>query len=63
MKAQVKLPPFKHGNHQSGKPSPEELFDNIKEIVSPSALTNNATILQQINAAEKLGGCTLDFEI
>lgn len=63
MRAQVKLPPFKHGNHQTGKPPPKELLENIKEVLSQSTLTNNATILQQIDAAEKLGGCTLDFEI
>ncbi|KAK1396897.1 Ribonuclease P [Heracleum sosnowskyi] len=63
MDAQVKLLPFKHGSHQSGKPPPVELLKNVKEILSPSAPTNNATILQQIDAAEKLGGCPLDFEI
>lgn len=59
----VKLPLFKHGNHESIKQPPQELFESLRDILSSPTFDNRDTILQQIDAAEKLGCCIIDFQI
>lgn len=59
----VKLPLFKRGNHESIKQPAQELFGSLREILSSPTFDNRDTILQQIDAAEKLGCCIIDFQI
>ncbi|KAG8376034.1 hypothetical protein BUALT_Bualt09G0021700 [Buddleja alternifolia] len=41
----------------------EELSSNVKDVELSSVLKNHASILQKIEAAEKLGACLINFQI
>lgn len=41
----------------------QKLCKNLRNILSASVLSNNQSILSEIEAAEKLGDCVIDFEI
>ncbi|KAF8400811.1 hypothetical protein HHK36_014113 [Tetracentron sinense] len=64
---QMKLPPLNHGNveesHQNTQYPPQEIYRSIRNIISTSVLSNHRTILSEIEAAEKLGSCIIDFQI
>ncbi|XP_065851405.1 proteinaceous RNase P 1, chloroplastic/mitochondrial-like isoform X3 [Euphorbia lathyris] len=51
---------LKPGSHKKSQNSPEEVHDNL--IVS-SGFKDHCTVLSEIEAAEKLGGCVIDFQI
>lgn len=43
--------------------SPQEVYKNLRNVLLASGFTERRTILQEIEAAEKLGGCVIDFQI
>lgn len=44
------------------KPTPK-VYESLRNIHSASVLSNHRTILSEIEAAEKLGECVIDFQI
>lgn len=42
---------------------PQEIYTNLKGILSGSTLSNRGSILGEIENAEKLGSCIIDFQI
>ncbi|XP_010249682.1 PREDICTED: proteinaceous RNase P 1, chloroplastic/mitochondrial-like isoform X2 [Nelumbo nucifera] len=66
-KSPVKLPTLDHCSdetfHGNSKLPPEEIYRNLRNILATSLSPNDNTILSQIEAAEKLGGCSIDFQI
>ncbi|WCJ42493.1 proteinaceous RNase P 1 [Euphorbia peplus] len=54
---------LKHGSHKKLKDSPGEVYENIRDILITSRSTDQCTVLSEIEAAEKLGGCAIDFQI
>ncbi|KAF7153076.1 hypothetical protein RHSIM_Rhsim01G0100400 [Rhododendron simsii] len=53
------------GNKNTDGDSKDEFYKSIRNILSPlmPSISKDPTILPQIEAAEKLGGCVIDFEI
>ncbi|OVA20329.1 Pentatricopeptide repeat [Macleaya cordata] len=56
-----------HGNgskiHQNVELPPQETYRNLRNILSTSVFSNYRTLISDIEDAEKLAGCTLDFQI
>lgn len=52
-----------HVIHGDSKQAPQEIYKNLRNILSLSLLPNHSSILQELEAAEELGGCTIDFQI
>ncbi|XP_073141948.1 proteinaceous RNase P 1, chloroplastic/mitochondrial-like isoform X2 [Henckelia pumila] len=51
------------GSHEHIKEQLQELSSNIKTIVLSSATFNHHSIIPQLEAAEKIGKCLIDFQI
>ncbi|KAJ7973849.1 proteinaceous RNase P 1, chloroplastic/mitochondrial-like [Quillaja saponaria] len=51
-----------HGKSKEMRDTPQEIYKNLREIISASALSDNG-MLSKIEAAELHGGCTIDFQI
>lgn len=49
--------------HENTKHQPQEIYKNLRDIMSGSTMLDNLSILPEIETAEKLGGCTIDFQI
>lgn len=43
--------------------SSQENYKSLKQILSAAVFLNECNLLSEIEAAEKLGGCTVDFQI
>ncbi|KAL5572640.1 hypothetical protein UlMin_022237 [Ulmus minor] len=63
IQTEVKSEPYNNGKHKDTTPHPQEIYKNLKDILSETMNSNHSSILQQIESAEKLGGCTIDFQI
>jgi len=51
-------------NHKEKKETPQELYKNVRDIFLESVSSDkNNSILSDIEAAELIGGCTIDFQI
>ncbi|KAL2342532.1 hypothetical protein Fmac_003817 [Flemingia macrophylla] len=51
-------------NHKDKKETPQDLYKNAKDIfIAPVSSYNNNSILSDIEAAELICGCTIDFQI
>ncbi|CAJ1936981.1 unnamed protein product [Sphenostylis stenocarpa] len=51
-------------NHEEKRETPQELYKNVRDIVlAPVSSDNNNSILSDIEAAESIGGCIIDFQI
>ena len=51
------------GNHDKPKKSTREIYNNIRDIMSASVASDQYTVLSEIEAAEMLGNCVIDFQI
>ncbi|XP_057969725.1 proteinaceous RNase P 1, chloroplastic/mitochondrial-like isoform X2 [Malania oleifera] len=52
-----------YGNQENTKTSPQELYRNLRDVLSDSLPSNHHTILFDIEAAEEVGSCVIDFQI
>ncbi|KAI4347109.1 hypothetical protein L6164_007955 [Bauhinia variegata] len=52
-----------HGNHEEMRDTPQEKHKNLRNIFSASVFSDHRTLLSEIEAAELLAGCTIDFQI
>lgn len=43
--------------------SSQESYKSLKQILSAAVFSDKCNLLKEIEAAEKLGGCTIDFQI
>ncbi|KAM5547775.1 proteinaceous RNase P 1, chloroplastic/mitochondrial-like [Rosa sericea] len=59
----IESQPLKIANHKYTKHRPQEIFKNLKDILSGSTISNHRSIIPEIETAEKIGGCTIDFQI
>ncbi|KAI3945220.1 hypothetical protein MKX01_034981 [Papaver californicum] len=64
----MKQPSSDHGEgskiHQNTRPPPAQAtYRNLRNILSASLLSNYQTPISDIEDAEKLSGCTIDFQI
>lgn len=59
----AKSQPFNNGNPKSASQPPEEIYKNLKVVLSGSMISDDHSILKEIERAEKLAGCTIDFQI
>ncbi|XP_059634957.1 proteinaceous RNase P 1, chloroplastic/mitochondrial-like [Cornus florida] len=57
------LPPHNIGNHKNTKHPPQEIYRNLRNILSTSIFSNHSTIVSEIEAAEEHGSCVIDFQI
>ncbi|XWS69900.1 hypothetical protein CRYUN_Cryun03dG0003300 [Craigia yunnanensis] len=55
--------PLNDGNHDKPKKPTKEIYNNIRDIVSASIASDQYTVLSEIEAAEMLGNCVIDFQI
>ncbi|XVE98154.1 hypothetical protein REPUB_Repub03eG0081000 [Reevesia pubescens] len=55
--------PLNDGNHDKLQKPTEEIYKNIRDILSASVSSDQYTILSEIEAAEMLGNCVIDFQI
>lgn len=59
---QERSPP-NHRNQEKSKTPPQEMYRNLRNILSASIFSTHSTVLSEIEAAEKLGNCIIDFQI
>uniref|UniRef100_A0A2P2QL61 PRORP domain-containing protein n=1 Tax=Rhizophora mucronata TaxID=61149 RepID=A0A2P2QL61_RHIMU len=59
----IKAEDSKYGNHKGTKNSPQEDYKNLINILTASGFQYHRTVLLEIEAAEKLGDCVIDFQI
>lgn len=52
-----------HRNQEKSKAPPQEIYRNLRNILSASIFPTHSTVLSEIEAAEKLGNCIIDFQI
>nr|XP_023872984.1 proteinaceous RNase P 1, chloroplastic/mitochondrial-like isoform X2 [Quercus suber] len=52
-----------HANHENAKSQSQEIYKNLRDILSASLCSNHQTILPQLEAAEMFGNCIIDFQI
>jgi len=51
-------------NHEEKREKSQELYKSVRDIfLGPVSSDNNNSILSDIEAAESIGGCTIDFQI
>lgn len=50
-------------NHKEKKETPQELSKNVDIFLESLSSGKNNSILSDIEAAELIGGCTIDFQI
>ncbi|CAL5438383.1 unnamed protein product [Camellia sinensis] len=62
-KTESKLTPMDQSNHYNSRHLPQETYRNLRNILSTTMFSKHPTILPDIEAAEKLGGCVIDFDI
>ncbi|KAJ8562485.1 hypothetical protein K7X08_011776 [Anisodus acutangulus] len=62
-KNEVKVTGKTHGSHGRGKEAPEEIYRSLKNISQPSITSDDCSILPELEAAEELGSCIVDFQI
>ncbi|KAI7987387.1 hypothetical protein LOK49_LG13G00566 [Camellia lanceoleosa] len=62
-KTESKLTPMDQSNHYNSRHPPQETYRNLRNILSTTMFSKHPTILPDIEAAEKLGGCVIDFDI
>ncbi|PSS15588.1 Proteinaceous RNase P 1 like [Actinidia chinensis var. chinensis] len=65
-KPEAELAPLNHGdhkNHGNSQHPPQEICRNLRNLFSTAVFSKTQTVLAQIEDAEKLGGCLIDFEI
>lgn len=55
--------PSNQRNQDRSKAPPQEIYRNLRNILSASIFSTNSTVLSEIEAAEKLGNCVIDFQI
>ncbi|XVF34854.1 hypothetical protein REPUB_Repub18cG0094400 [Reevesia pubescens] len=55
--------PLNDGNHDKPQKPTEEIYKNIRDILSASVSSDQCTVLSEIEAAEMLGNCVIDFQI
>ncbi|KAK6248547.1 hypothetical protein QUC31_020112 [Theobroma cacao] len=54
---------LKDGNHDKPQKHTEEIYKNIRDILSVPVPSDQCTVLSEIEAAEMLGNCVIDFQI
>ncbi|KAL4651955.1 hypothetical protein ACB092_01G198100 [Castanea dentata] len=52
-----------HANLENAKSQSQEIYKNLRDILSASLCLNHQTILPQLEAAEMFGNCIIDFQI
>jgi len=52
-----------HANHENAKSQSQEIYKNLRDILSVSLCSNRQSILPQLEAAEMFGNCIIDFQI
>lgn len=62
-KTPVKRDSESHVVHGDSKQAPQEVYKNLRNILSLSLLSSPSSIRQELETAEELGGCTIDFQI
>ncbi|GFY98359.1 proteinaceous RNase P 3 [Actinidia rufa] len=65
-KPEAELAPLNHGDHKNRGNSQhplQEICRNPRNLFSTAVFSKTQTVLTQIEDAEKLGGCLIDFEI
>lgn len=51
-------------NHEEKRETSQELYKSVRDnFLGPVSSDNNNSILSDIEAAESIGGCTIDFQI
>ncbi|XP_068343033.1 proteinaceous RNase P 1, chloroplastic/mitochondrial-like [Pyrus communis] len=55
--------PLNSGNQKYSKHKPKEFIKNLKDILLGSVTLDHHSIVPDIATAEKIGGCTIDFQI
>ncbi|XVE70434.1 hypothetical protein DITRI_Ditri10aG0072400 [Diplodiscus trichospermus] len=55
--------PLNDGNHEKPQKPTKEIYNNIRDILSASIPSDQCTILSEIEAAEMIGNCVIDFQI
>jgi len=50
-------------NHEERRETPQELYRSVRDICLAPVSSDNNSILSDIEAAESIGGCTIDFQI
>ncbi|KAL6221170.1 hypothetical protein ACLB2K_008922 [Fragaria x ananassa] len=63
MRTGIQSEPLETKNHKYTKDRPQEILKSLKAILSGSTITNHHSILPELETAEKIGGCTIDFQI
>ncbi|XP_039066223.1 proteinaceous RNase P 1, chloroplastic/mitochondrial-like [Hibiscus syriacus] len=56
-------PPLNDGNYDKLEKLAEEIYKNITDISFASVCSDQYTVLSEIEAAENLGNCVIDFQI
>lgn len=56
-------PPANDRHQERSEAPPQDIYRNLRNILSASMLPNQSTVLSEIEAAEKLGNCIIDFQI
>lgn len=51
------------GNFQKKKRPPQVTYSNLRTIVSASVFPDQRTVLSEIENAERVGDCIINFEI
>lgn len=63
IQTETKSQPLNNGKQKYYSREPEEIYKNLRDILSGSARSDSQPLLAEIEQAEKLGGCTIDFQI
>ncbi|EXB84762.1 hypothetical protein L484_001212 [Morus notabilis] len=63
VETKTKPKPSNNGNPKSTSPPSEEIYKHLRDILSGSTISDDHSILPAIELAEKVGGCTIDFQI
>ncbi|POO00911.1 Protein-only RNase P, C-terminal [Trema orientale] len=63
IQSEIKSQPSNNGKHKCSTREPEEIYKNLRDILSGSTISASQSILTEIERAEKLGRCTIDFQI
>ncbi|XP_073018264.1 proteinaceous RNase P 1, chloroplastic/mitochondrial-like isoform X1 [Primulina eburnea] len=62
--ARTSVPTKNQGdNHEQIQEQLQKLYSNIKTIILPSAKFDHHSIIPELEAAEKIGKCSIDFQI
>ncbi|GAV78428.1 RNase_Zc3h12a domain-containing protein/PPR_3 domain-containing protein [Cephalotus follicularis] len=61
--AKIKSQPLNCSNHENTPNPCQETYKSLRDTLSESAFSDHCSIVSEIEAAEKLGNCVIDFQI